>query len=142
MRPDAMIFVFWMLNFESTFSLFSFTFIKRLFNYPSLPRGSADKESAWNSGHLDSIPRLGRSLGEGKGYSLWYSGLENYMDYIVLGVTKSRTRLSDFHFCFHFLSLKWYHLHIWDYWYFSQQSWFQFVNNPAQHFVWYTLNIS
>ena len=103
------------------------------------PCGSAGKESACNAG---SIPRLGRSLGERKGYSLQYSGLENSMDYIVHGVTKSRTRLSDFHFCFRFLSLKWYHLHIWDYWYFSQQSWFQFVNNPAQHFVWYTLNIS
>ena len=36
----------------------------------------------------------------------------------------------------HFLSLGWYHLHIWDYWYFSQQSWFQFVFHPAQHFSW------
>ena len=39
--------------------------------------------------------------GEGKGYSLHYSGLENSMDYIVLGVAKSQTRLSHFHF--HFL---------------------------------------
>ena len=36
--------------------------------------------------------------GEGKGYPLQYSGLENSMDCIVHGVTKSRTRLSDFHF--------------------------------------------
>ena len=34
----------------------------------------------------------------GIGYSLQYSGLENSMDYIVHGVTKSWTRLSDFHF--------------------------------------------
>ena len=27
----------------------------------------------------------------------------------------------------YFLPLKWYHLHIWDYWYFSWQSWFQFL---------------
>ena len=40
----------------------------------------------------------GRSPGEGKGYPLQYSGLENSMDCIVHGVTKSRTRLSDFHF--------------------------------------------
>ena len=33
MGPDAMIFVFWMLNFKPTFSLFSFTFIKRLFTH-------------------------------------------------------------------------------------------------------------
>ena len=49
------------------------------------------------------ISELGRSPGEGKGYPLQYSGLENTMDYIVHGVTKSLTRLSDFHF--HFTSL-------------------------------------
>ena len=36
MGPDAMIFVFWMLSFKPTFSLSSFTFIKRLFSYSSL----------------------------------------------------------------------------------------------------------
>ena len=40
---------------------------------------------------------LGRSPGEGKGYPLQYSGLENSIDCIVHGVTKSQTRLSDFH---------------------------------------------
>ena len=48
------------------------------------------------------IPGLGKSLGEEKGYPLEYSGLENSMDCIVHGVTKSLTRLSDFHFHFHF----------------------------------------
>ena len=38
------------------------------------------------------------SSGEGKGYQLQYSGLENSMDCIVHGVAKSWTRLSDFHF--------------------------------------------
>ena len=47
---------------------------------------------------LGSIPGLGRSPGEGKGYALQYSGLENSMDCIVPGVSKSRRRLSDFHF--------------------------------------------
>ena len=32
MGPDAMILVFWMLSFKPTFSLSSFTFIKRLFS--------------------------------------------------------------------------------------------------------------
>ena len=62
------------------------------------PRGSADKEPACNAGDLGSIPGLGRSPGEGKGYQLQYSGLGNSMDCVVRGVTKSRTRLSDFHF--------------------------------------------
>ena len=37
MGPDAMILVFWMLSFKSTFSLCSFTFVKRLFSSSSLP---------------------------------------------------------------------------------------------------------
>ena len=49
-------------------------------------------------GDLGSIPGLGRSPGEGKGYPLQYFGLENPMDYIVHSVTKSQTLLSDFHF--------------------------------------------
>ena len=60
--------------------------------------GLAGKESTCNVGDLGLIPELGRSPGEGKGYPLQYSGLENSKDCIVHGVTKSRTRLSDFHF--------------------------------------------
>ena len=62
------------------------------------PDGSACKESTCNVGDLGSIPGLGRSLGEGNGYPLQHSGLENSMDCIVHGVAKSRTRLNDFHF--------------------------------------------
>ena len=61
------------------------------------PGSSNGKESACNAGDLGSIPGLERSPGEGKGYSLQYSGLENSMDYTVHGVAKSWTRLSDFH---------------------------------------------
>ena len=64
------------------------------------PCGSTGKESACNSGDLALIPGLGRSPGEGKGYPLQYSGLENSMGCIDHGVTKSQTRLSDFHFTF------------------------------------------
>ena len=73
---DAMILVFWMLNFKPTFSLSSFTFIKRLFSSSSLS------------------------------------------------------------------AIGWCHLHIWGYWYFSQQSWLQLVLHPAQHFAWCTLYIN
>ena len=54
------------------------------------PGGSAVKESACNAGDLGLVPVLGRSPGEGIGYPLQYSGLENSMDCIVHGVTKSR----------------------------------------------------
>ena len=62
------------------------------------PGGSARKISICNVGDLGSIPGLGISPGEGKGYLLQYSGLENSMGCIVHGVSKSRTRQSDFHF--------------------------------------------
>ena len=62
------------------------------------PGSSAGKESACSAGDPGSIPGLGRSPGEGKGYPLQYSGLENSMDCIVPGVEKNQTRLSDFHF--------------------------------------------
>ena len=75
--PDAMILVIWMLSFKPTFSLSSFTFIKRLFS----------------SSSLSAVTLV----------------------------------------C---------HLHIWGSWYFSQQSWFQLVLHPAQHFSWCTLHIS
>ena len=61
------------------------------------PGDSAGKESACKVRDLGSVPGLGRSPGEGKGFPLQYSGLENSMDCIVHGVAKSRTRLSDFH---------------------------------------------
>ena len=62
------------------------------------PDGSAGKESAFNAGDLGSTPGFGRAPGEGKGYPLKYSGLENPMDLCTVhGVAKSQTRLSDFH---------------------------------------------
>ena len=76
MGLDAMILVFGMLSFKPTFSLSSFTFIKRLF-----------------------------------------SSLQ-------------------------FLLWGWCYLHIWGYWYFFWQSWFQLVLHPVQRFSWCTLHIS
>ena len=49
---------------------------------------------------VGSICGLGRSPGEGTGYPLQYSSLENSMDCIVHGVAKSQTRLNDFTFTF------------------------------------------
>ena len=54
-----------------------------------LPGGSVGKESPCSGGDLGSIPGLGRSPGEGKGYPFQHSGLENSMDCIGL---------SNFHF--------------------------------------------
>ena len=64
------------------------------------PCGSAGKESAHNAGELGFIPELGRSPGEGEGYLLQYSCMDNSMDRgawkaIVQGVAKSQTWLSD-----------------------------------------------
>ena len=66
------------------------------------PGGSDGEESACNAGDLGLIPGSGRSPGEGNGNPLQFSCLDNSRDRgawqaIVHGVTKSRTRLSDFH---------------------------------------------
>jgi len=55
------------------------------------PCGSEGKESSCNVGDLGLIPGLGRFPGEGKGYPLQYSSLENSMYCTVHGVAKSRT---------------------------------------------------
>ena len=62
------------------------------------PGGSDSEESACNAEDLGSIPGLGRSPGEGHGYPLQYSGLENSLgrgawQAVVHGVTKSQTGL-------------------------------------------------
>ena len=58
---------------------------------------SVGKESACNAEDPCLIPGSGRSTGEGIGYPLQYSGLENSIDCIVHWVTKSPIRLSNFH---------------------------------------------
>ena len=65
--------------------------------FMDFPGGSDGKESSCNAGDLGLIPLLGRSPGEGKGYPLQYSGLENPMDRgawqaTVHGVAESQTR--------------------------------------------------
>ena len=65
----------------------SFFFFKQQLGYPG---GLDGKESTCNAEDLGLIPELGRSPGEGNGYPLQYSGLENYTDYIVHGVAKSQ----------------------------------------------------
>ena len=82
--------------------LLLFHYYNFIFSSPCLPfklisGGSAGKESLCNVGDLGLIPGLGRSPGEGSSYPLQYSDLENSMDYIVHGVTKSQTTLSYFH---------------------------------------------
>ena len=59
--------------------------------HKGFPGSSAGKESACNVRNLGLISGLGRSPGEGKGYPLHYSGLDNFIDCIVHGITKSWT---------------------------------------------------
>ena len=79
------------------------TFETVLYYIQGFPHSSVGKESTCNEEDLGSIPGLGRSPSEGKGYPLQYSGLENSMDCIVPGVAKSRTGLSDIHFHFDYV---------------------------------------
>jgi len=66
------------------------------------PHGSDGKESACSAGDMGSVPGLGRSPGDGIGYPLQYSCLENFMDRGAChGVAKRWTQLSDRHFTSH-----------------------------------------
>ena len=100
------------VSYFSTLFLYcpSFPAFGRVWNINmGFPWGSACKESACNVGDLGLIPGLGRSLGEGKRYPLQCSGLENSMDCIDHGVTKSQTWLNNLHFS----DIQWY-LNTWD----------------------------
>ena len=88
-----------MIVYLERYSLYIFIWCK------CFPGGSDGKRSICNMGDLGLIPGLEISPGEGNGYSLQYSGLENSMDRgawraTVHGVAKSRTWLSNFHFYF------------------------------------------
>ena len=78
---------------ERLINLTSWSGLRGLFLYTPVfsdfPCGSAGKESSCNGGDLGSIPGLGRSPGEEKGYPLQYSDLENSTDSVVYGVAKS-----------------------------------------------------
>ena len=65
------------------------TFINVVTGFPD---SSVDRESTGNAGDLGLIPGSGRSTGEGIGYPLRYSSLENSMDYIVHGGHKEPQR--------------------------------------------------
>ena len=100
------------LKWILTFSLLLFEKIHFLCFYQcslwfsrGFPGGSDGKESACNAGDLGSIPGSGRSPGEGNGYPLQYSCLENSMYRgahwdIVHGVAKSQTQLTTDTFTF------------------------------------------
>ena len=64
-------------------------------HFSGLPLWLSWSRIASNAGDLSSTPGLGRSPREAKGYPLQDSGLENSMESIVHGVTKSRTQLRD-----------------------------------------------
>ena len=74
--------------------------MRMLFKKAALPYGASlvgqlVKNLPCNAGDFSSIPGSGRSTGERKGYSLWYSGMGNFMNWIVCGVAKSQTQLID-----------------------------------------------
>jgi len=66
----------------SSWTQISSNHLARIFPTQGFPCGSAGKESTCNAEDLGLIPGLGRSPGEGKGYPLQDSGLENSMDCI------------------------------------------------------------
>ena len=78
--------------------------------YEGFPDSSVGKETSCNAGDPGSIPELGRSPGEGIGYPLKYSGLENSMDCVVHGSQRAGHDWATFTFAF---SLLWSSLLLW-----------------------------
>ena len=76
---------------ENIILTYHYSLILPVLDFIDFPDSSIGKEPACNEGDLDSIPGLGRSPGNGKGYPLQYAGLENSMDRIVHGIAKSQT---------------------------------------------------
>ena len=97
---QPVIVVFFVLETENTC-----VFINAFgFCFGDLPGGSDGKEFACNAGEQGSIPGLGRSPREGKGYSLQYSCLGNPVDRqawraTVHRVKKRSARLSMISLC-------------------------------------------
>ena len=95
-------------SFHNLFLKFSVSSLAIHINYDSISvwgllGGSDGKECACSVGDLGSIPGLGRSLGEGNGYLLQYSCLENFMGRgawraTVRGVTESWTQPNNFQY--------------------------------------------
>jgi len=86
--------------YHFNYFLLVFTFNKYIYSSVGFPGGSDGKESACNAGNSTSISGSGRSPGEGNGYPLQYSCLENFMDrgawrVTVHWISKSWTWLSD-----------------------------------------------
>ena len=75
------------LKYTNTHTQITF-FKPALVSLTGFPCGSDGRESACSAGDLGSIPGSGRSLGEGNGYPLQYSCLENSMDRGAWWVTK------------------------------------------------------
>ena len=82
-----------------------------LYRSVGFPGGSVVKNPPTSAGDVNSVPQAGRSPEEGNGTPLQCSRLENPMGggawwAAVYGVAKSRTRLNDFTFTFHFHALE------------------------------------
>ena len=122
MGPDTMIFIFWILSF------------KPVFTSPLSPSSAAAAAKS-----LQSCPTLCDPMDSSPPGSPIPEILQaGTLEWVAI----SFTLIKRFFFPLHFLPLDWYHLHIWGCWYFSQQSWFQLMIHPAQHFSWCTLHIS
>ena len=89
---------FFVLPFLSLYHPFKNYFASSFLHQASLVVQMAKKLPAMWESWVQSLGWLGRSPGEGNGYPLQYSGLENSMDCTVPGVAKSWTQMSNCHF--------------------------------------------
>ena len=88
-------------NLVGKFSNFHCWVVCWLWVYCIVPGGSDGKESACNAESKSLIPGSGRSSGEGNGYPLQYSGLENSMDREAWQVTVMSSKEWDATECYY-----------------------------------------
>ena len=120
MGPDTMILVFWMVSFKSAFSLSSFTFIKRLFvkvtqSYLTL----CDPMDYTVHGILQVRILEWVAFPFSRGSS---QPRDQTQVSCIAGEFFTSWATREAQEALYFLPLEWHHLHIWSYWYFSQQS--------------------
>ena len=151
MGLDAMIFVFWMLSFKPVLSLSSFTFSKRFFSSSSLSaircmnlmlkvKVKSESECMWKWKSLSCV-----QLCDPMDYTVHGILQAKLLEWVTFPFSRGSSQSKDWtqvsRIADRFFN-SWATVHIWVYWYFSQQSWSQPVLHRAWHFTWRTLHIS
>ena len=138
---------FLMLSFKPAFSFSTFTIIKRIFRSSLLSdimvvssKYIDTQDISWEL-EWKSLSSVITSSWEWVLSCLIEKSVSTSSVPVLFGTRYSIYERQVFHKQRKRWEFGWFHRHIWSYWYFSQQSWFQLVLHPARHCTWCTLHI-